>query len=321
MNRLISAAVAAGIVLTGAVISPALAQDFPNQPIRLVVPLDAGGGTDTTARVVAQALGERLPHPVVVENLPGASGMIGAQEVLGSTPDGHTLLFEGSNVTLLPQLRDVPYRVGEDLLPVAMLIDGGTLLLVASQLPIQSIEELIAYGKANPGGLSYGSSGVGTASHLAGATLAAMAGIEALHVPYSGSSEFGAAAAAGIISMAFVNPEAAQGLIDSGRVRAIAASGLERIPSHPDLPTVREAGLPEFNYTNWMGVFAPRGTPEDIILTLNGMFNEAVHDQAVLDYLEPQGKHIRAGTPADFAAVIADDLEQKAQAVEIAGLR
>ena len=246
---------------------PASAQDsWPNRPIKLVVPLTAGGGVDMTARLTAQHLSDQLGQQVVVENQGGAGGTIAAHMVARSRPDGYTLIFQSVSSAVVNALvyRNLQYDPIKDLIPVTLAVKFPLVLVVNPDLPAKDLGELVRLLKANPGKYSYGSSGVGTMPHLAGELFKSMAGVDVVHVPYRGNSAIMADLFAGRVAMMYDGPPTQLGNIQSGKVRALAITTAERSPVLPDVPPVADT-LPGYAIPFWTAIFAPANTPKDIV--------------------------------------------------------
>ena len=257
----------AAVVALATLWSPAKAQDYPARAITLVVPFVAGGSTEISARIVAQHLETRLGKPVVVENRPGAGTVIGSNYVAKAAPDGYTLLQATStpmaiNVTVHKAL---PYDPATDLIPLAMVAQSPFILIVNPELPVKSVKDLIAYGKANPGKLSYGSGGPGAPHHLYSELFASMTGIKMSHVPYKGSLPALNDVVGGHIQLMFCDVPPSAGMIQSGKVRALGVSPKARLAAFPDIPTVAEAGVPGYEAVAWFMVAAPAKTPAPIV--------------------------------------------------------
>ncbi len=239
---------------------------FPNRPIRFIIPAPPGGTTDILGRLIGQRLTDVFKQQVVVDNRGGAGGVVAAEITAKAAPDGYTLLVAYTshtiNATLNPK---VPYRPVDDYRPITQATRAGLVLVVNLQMPVKSVQQLIAYGKANPGKLNFSSAGNGSAGHMAGELLKMMTGIKAQHVPYKGTGPSLIDLAGGQIQMSFAGMVPVQPLVRSGRVRALAVTTAQRIPSIPDLPTVAESGVPGFEVVGWYGFLAPAGTPKPII--------------------------------------------------------
>jgi tripartite-type tricarboxylate transporter receptor subunit TctC len=303
--------------------SPAAAADYPDKPIRLVVPFPAGGGADTLARLIMPRVGQALGTAIVIDNKPGAGGNVGAELVARAAPDGYTLLYgtngtHAINQTLYGSLRFDPVK---DFAPVSRMTMIAAMLFVNPELPVNSTSALIQYAKANPGKVNFASAGNGTTSHLAGELFRTMAGIDIVHVPYRG----GAAAAADVISgqcqmMIDVMPNAYP-LVKGGRVRGLAVSTAQRFPGAPEYPTIAESGLPGFEVAAWDGVLAPAGTPPAVIDRLNGAIRQALEDPQVRDSLIAHGAVPVPGSPEAFARHIAAESEKWARVVRQSGAK
>jgi tripartite-type tricarboxylate transporter receptor subunit TctC len=303
---------------------PAAAEaDYPNRPIRLVVPFIAGGSVDLLSRAVAQALGRELGQTIVVENRPGGTTVIGTTYVARAAPDGYTLLSGGDSVELNRYLMPaLPYDPERDLVPILHLADVPYVLLVNRRLPVQSLRELIAYAKARPGELTYASFGIGGAGHLSGELLASMAGIEMLHIPYAGNPPALIDVVAGRVAMMFCTIPVALPELQSGRVRPIAMSSPQRVPVLGEVPTLAEAGLPGYDSTSQMVLYAPRAVPPGIIRRINAATREAMADPDLARLLDAQGFVLaRPGSPEETAAQIREHSGKWAEVIRAAGIR
>jgi tripartite-type tricarboxylate transporter receptor subunit TctC len=302
--------------------SSASADDFPDKPIHLVVATAAGGASDIVARIVAEKLSQRLGQPVYVDPKPGANGNIAAEYVARAPADGYTLMMGtvgvmAVNPAVYPDVRFNPLK---DYTAVARLVSFSNILVVNPKLPIHSVKELIAYAKAHPGALHYGSPGVGGSPHMAMVVFAQMAGIDVTHVPYKGAAPALVDIMGGHIEMAFSDPLVTLEQIKDGRVRALAVSGARRLSSAPDIPTVAEAGVPGYAVSGWLGIVAPAGTPADRVAKLNTEINAVLADPAVRQKLEAQGSEIIPGTVADFQKFINDEYTRWGAVVKSAHL-
>ena len=254
-------------VLASVIASSAQAQDYPTRPVTIVVPFAAGGTTEILARLLGQKLEERLGKPFVIENKPGAGTAIGSNAVAKSTPDGYTLLMATStpmaiNVTLH---KNLPYDPAVDFVPLALVAQSPFVLVVNPELPVKSVQELVAYAKANPGKLSFGSGGPGAPHHLFGELFKSMTGIAMTHVPYKGSLPSLNDVVAGHIQLMFCDVPPAAGMIAAGKVRALGVSTRTRLPAFPDIPPIAEAGVPGFDVAAWLMMVAPAKTPAPVI--------------------------------------------------------
>src|SRR5688572_25673785 len=282
-----------------------LAQPFPAKPIRIVVPFSAGGPSDFTARVISQRLPELLGQPVIIDNRPGAAGAIAAELVAKSPSDGHTLLIVNSGIMLAPYLFSgkLAYDPARDFAPIANLIGGPQWLVTHPSVPARSVKQLIELARARPGQLHYGSAGVGQQSHLTGELFKIMTGVDILHVPYKGAAPAVADMIGGHISMNFtallavVLPQA-----KAGRLHLLAVTSLKRSPATPEVPTMDESGLKGFEVSNWNGILAPAGTPQDVIGRLNRDIVKALQFPEVREAISAQGNFVIGDTPDEFGA-------------------
>lgn len=309
MHKLIfsAAALLAGTTLAGT----ACAQAWPTKPVKVVVAFSAGGTTDILARKVGQELSEKLKQPFVVENKPGAGGNTGTEMVVRSPADGYTLIVNSVgpiavNPTLFPKLA---YNPLTDLVPVVQIADVPNVLVLHPSVPAPDFDSFIAHAKANPGKLNCSSTGNGTSSHLSCFTLAKRAGFEAVHVPYKGAEAL-RDLLAGRVQFMFATIPSVKQHIDSGALRAVAVSSLKRSRSMPDVPTVAERGFPGFEAGSWFGFFAPKGTPAEVIATLNKAVNEIIAVPAMESALIKEGADPVGGTPAQFGAFTQREFEK-----------
>jgi tripartite-type tricarboxylate transporter receptor subunit TctC len=271
-NALLLAPILMALSVVGAV-----AQGYPNRPIKLVMPYAPGGIIDFAGRKVAQYLADALGQPVVAENHPGAGGMLGTDLVARSAPDGYTLVIMDPAIVINPTLQpSVPYDLFRQLKAVSIVTSSPEVVVVAPDLPVKTFAELIAYGKQNPGKLNFGSAGIGTTPHLAGELFKLRTGIDAVHVPYRGIGQIYPDMMTNKIQFAFSSIAGALPFTQDNRVRALATTGLTRAAVYPDLPTVDEAGIKGFTVDLWLGVFAPAGVPADILAKLNTAINDKV---------------------------------------------
>jgi tripartite-type tricarboxylate transporter receptor subunit TctC len=285
--------------------SIALAQDYPNKPIRLIVPFAPGGGADNTARIISEPLSKRLGQPVVIEYKPGAGGVIGAAFVATSPKDGYTLLYAtpGQQMTA-PYLMDkMPYDAATAFSSVIQLIDGSNVLVVNKDLPVNSVKELIAYAKANPNKVNFASSGIGSSSHLAGELFKSMAGINIEHVPYKGSGAAVTEVVGGSVQMSIDSLSVYQAHIKAGTVKALGVSTLSRNPALPELAPIADT-LKGYSASPINYITAPAGTPPAIIAKLNKELNEVLKMPDVRQRLIATGLEIKGGTPAEMDEII-----------------
>jgi tripartite-type tricarboxylate transporter receptor subunit TctC len=299
------------IALAAAGLHPALAADaFPSKPIRIVVPYAAGGTTDQLARVIQQPIAETLGQPVIVEDKPGAGGSIGTDAVVRSPADGYTLVFgnTGPNA-LLGLMRSIPYDPLTDLKPVSLVALTPMILAVAADSPVKSLREFMAYAKQNAGKLNIGSVGQGSFSHVTDEYFKQLAGLDITHIPYNGGAPMMTAFAGGQIQAAFVTGLDGATLQRAGKIRYVAVATLQPTPVLPGLPTVAEV-LPGFKSVSWFGVFAPKGTPDDVIAKLNAAIAAAVAKPEVQKFFAERNVEARSSTPAELEKMIVDDMAQ-----------
>jgi tripartite-type tricarboxylate transporter receptor subunit TctC len=298
------------------------AQPYPSKPIRIVVGFVPGGAVDFTARLVGQKLSEALSQPVVIENRAGASTAIATERVATAPADGYTLLLIPTSTAVQTALRNnLPYDLKRDLAPVSLVSIGPFVLVVHPSLPVKAPKELIALAQRQPGMLNYGSPGLGSANHLAGELFLLQTKVKIAHIPYKGSGEAVIAAASGQAPVSFPSLAGAMPLIENGRLRPLAVTGLRRATSLPRVPTLDETLLKGFDYVAWYGVAVPAATPRDIVARLNGAIGRLVQLPEVREALNRQGFEAQASTPDEFAGVINREIEQTAKLIQITGLK
>lgn len=300
----------------------ALAQSYPQKPVKVVVAFTAGGTTDILARTVAQQLSEKLKQPFVIDNKPGAGGNLGTEVVVRSAPDGYTFIVNSVGpIAVNPSLyAKLPYNPLTDLVPVVQIADVPNVLVIHPSVPAQNMEELVAYAKAQPGKLNYGSTGIGTSSHLSSFMLAKRVGFEATHIPYKGADAL-KDLLAGRIQFMFATIPSVMQHITSGKLKPIAVSSLKRSRSMPDVPTVVEKGFPAFEAGSWFGFFAPKGTPEAVITQVNKAVNEILQMPAIEQQMVAQGADPAGGTPAQFGQFVQREYEKWRVIVRESGAR
>src|SRR5258707_3515517 len=306
------------ILFLGLIASPATAQEYPAKPVRVVVPYVAGGNADIWARTLAQKLSENLKQAFVVENKPGANGGIGTDFVAKSAPDGHTLLAVASGpIVVNPVLyAKLPYDPVRDFAPVAQCTVYQYVLVTLAGWSIRSIADLIDAARARPGAVSYGSTGIGGGNHLAGELFALATGTQLTHVPYKGSAPALADLLGGQLTFMFDTVITSVRQIRAGKLRAFAVSSGKRASSLPEVPTMQEAGIRNFDISQWQGVLAPAGTPKTIVDRLNAELVKAMRSADVRERIVTQGgNEIVTGTPEDFAALIKSDLQMYAKLI------
>jgi tripartite-type tricarboxylate transporter receptor subunit TctC len=299
------------------------AAEYPDRPIRLVVPFPPGGGADNLARLVMPKVAERLGNTIFIENRPGAGGNVGAESVARAAPDGYTLLYgtngtHGINASLYGNLRFDPLK---DFAPVSPMTIIAALLIVNPELPVKSVGELIRYARSNPGKVNFASAGNGTTSHLAGELFKTMAGIDIVHVPYRGGALGAMDLIGGQVQMMIDVMPNSYPLAKEGKVRGIAVTTAERFPGAPEYPTFAESGLPGFEVSAWDGIFAPAGTPEHIVDRLNAAIRQALEDPQLRAALIARGAQPVPATPEEFARRVAASAQKWGKLVRDAGAK
>jgi tripartite-type tricarboxylate transporter receptor subunit TctC len=290
------------LICSGRAFAPAAhAGVYPERPVKIVVPFAPGGGTDVIARTLADALGKELGQSVFVENKPGASTIVGTEAVATSPPDGYTLLMATFAHAVNPSLKaHLPYDTFNDFAPVALIARSFNIAVVNPKLPINNIAELVAYAKANPGKLSYGSYGVGTSAHLAGELFKSLAQVDLVHVPYKGAAPAITDLLGGHIDVMFTTVASVAPYIQNGELRALAVTSAERSKAFPNLPTMAESGLPGYVAESWYGVFTRAGTPADVIAKLNSASRHALASDAFNKLVQVEGLTLVAAPPEEL---------------------
>ena len=306
-----------------AVAAPAFAaQNYPDKPIRLIVPFAPGGGTDITARTIAQKLTERLGQTVVVDNRPGANGTIGVDLAAHAAPDGYTLsMISSSHSVNVSLIKKLPYDLIKDLAPITQATSQPYALVIHPSLPVKSVKELIALARAKPGAINYGSSGTGGLSHLSGALLASLAKINIVHIPYKGGSPAMVDVISGQIQMLFSTILQSHAHLKAGRLRALAVTTAKRSPAEPGLPTMQEAGVPGYEVAGWYGVVAPVKVPQPILTTLNREIVAILQEPDVARKLAGDGSEPVGSTREAFGAHIRSEIAKWRKLVVEAGIR
>ncbi len=301
----------------------AMAQTYPTKPVKLVVPFPPGGSLDLTGRLLAQKLTEAWGQTVVVENRPGAGGNIGADLVAKSAPDGYTILMGAlSTHAVNPNLyAKMPYDAAKDFAPISLIAITPNVLVVNAASPVNNVREFIAYAKANPGKLSFGSGSTGSAGHLAGELFKVETGTDAVHVPFKGSAPAMQALLAGDTQFMFDNLASAMAQVKAGKLKALAVTTAKRSPLAPALPTMAEAGLSGFDITTWYGLFAPAGTPPAIVAKWNADVTRILNSPDVHARLIADGAEPAPNTPEQFSQMIASELTKYARIVKISGAK
>ena len=299
----------------------ASAQDFPNRPIKLVVPFPAGGGVDAVARTIAEKLAIELKQPVIVDNKGGAGGALGAGLVARSTADGYTLLFANNGQAVLPHLQKIDWDPIKDFKPVSSVATYAMVVLVNSNSPIKTIPDLIQAAKAQPGRITYGSSGLGGPLHLGTEMFRSAAAIDIVHVPYKGNAPMTLALLGQEISMSMDTLAVSLPHIKSGKFRALAVTSQRRMTLLPDIPTIREVAIPDFDYEGWQGVFAPANTPAPIVAKLNAALNKVIGQPSVSQRLIELGYEPKPSTEQELGTLIAKDLQVYKKVIQEANIK
>ena len=300
----------------------AVAQPYPSRAVKVLVGFTPGGGTDIMARFLTPQLSEILGQPFVVENRPGAATNVATEMAAKSTPDGYTLLFTTTALAINVSLyKNLKYDALRDLLPVSALAESPNLLVAGPSLPAKDLRELVAAAKAKPGSLNYSTAGSGTTQHLAGEMFRTRAGIDVVHVPYKGTSPALTAVIGGEVHYSFANVPAILGHVRNGRLRALAVAGVKRSEQMPDVPTMKELGVEGVEVPVWYGLFAPAGTPKDIVAALAAASIKAARSDALKPKLIEQGAEPLGSTPEEFARVLREDIAKYADAVKISGAK
>lgn len=314
-NALLACAVAATFAL------PAVAQAaYPDRPVRIIVGFSAGGSTDVVARIIAKQLTEQLGQSFVIENRPGAGSNIAAEQVVRADPDGYTLYFMAVTNAINQSLyKNLNFDVIRDFTPIGMGAQVPNVLVVNPNVPAKSVKELVDYAKANPGKLAFASSGSGTSIHMAGELFKLQAGVDVLHVPYKGSAPALTDLIGGQVQFDFDNMPSAWPHVQSGKLRALAVTTLERSPTAPDLPTMAESGFPDFNVSSWFGLTAPAKTPPEVVRILNAAMVKAQDSPDVQNTFKQLGATGSKMTQPEFAAFVKSEVEKWAPVVKASG--
>jgi tripartite-type tricarboxylate transporter receptor subunit TctC len=318
MKRTFIPAVAAALALAA---TAAVAQ-FPTKPIKMIVPLAAGGTGDTLARAVGEQMGKELGQPVVIENKPGAGGLVGTEIAKNSPPDGYTLLSVSPSHLINPALHGVKktYDPIKDFEPVTVMANTHQLIVAHPSVPVSNLQELIDYAKKNPGKLNYGSAGTGSATHLNMAMFMSMAGIDVVHVPYKGSTQARQDVLAGQVQLAVDGLLPLQPLIKDGRLKPIALTSSKRAQSNPDIPTIGEV-VKGYASDTWYGIIAPAGTPKDLIARLNAAAVKALNSPAVKERMQKLGAETVGNSPEEFARLLESEQKLWTRAVKESGAK
>lgn len=309
---------------TLAVATAASAQDWPTKPIRLIIPYAAGSGPDIAMRPVADRLGQILKQAVVVDNIAGAGGIVGSQTLARAKPDGYTFGF-GNNITLAVNksfFDKLPYDPDKDFEPVGLLFDNPYILVARPTLKVGTVQELIAYAKANPGKANFASgTGVGSGSHLTGEMMKSQAGLDISHIPYKSGSQALSDVVNGSVDVLFDNVNGVQQFIKNGQIKPLAVTSAKRLPQFPDIPTMAESGFPGFEAVAWGGIIAPAGTPPAIVQRLNAAIAEALKSPEVVRANQTMALNPLASSPQEFSAFIARESVKWARIVKTSGAK
>jgi tripartite-type tricarboxylate transporter receptor subunit TctC len=296
-------------------------QQYPSKPIRIIAPFAPGGGTDFIARLIAQKLSERLGQQVIVENKPGAGGNLGSEFAVRSAPDGYTLLLVAGSYTVNPSLYKLSFDPVNDITPIVQLSQGPFVVAVHPSVPAKTLKEFIDLAKQQPDKFSYGSSGSGSITHLASELFLEMARIKVTHVPYKGTGPALNDTIAGNVQLIFGSVATTLQYVKSGRLRSLAVTTPKRIPAAPEIPTVAEAGVPEYQVILWHGLVGPKGMARPIVERVNREANEALKAKDMEQLLSTDGVSPAGGTPEQFQAQIRLDIERWRTVVQRAGIK
>lgn len=300
----------------------ATAQDFPNKPIKLIVPFPPGGPNDTIARTLGARMSEILKQPVVIDNRGGQGGVLGTDTVAKSEPDGYTIAITSAGALVIsPSMQTIAYDTLKDLAPVTLVAKVPEMLVVATSVPASNMKELIALAKSQPGKLNFASSGPGSLPHLAGELFKLTAKIDIVHVPYRGAAPAVNDLLGQQVQMVFLDLPVLLPQVQAGKLKPIAVGTTKRVPSAPDVPTTVEAGLPDLQTENWYGMVAPAKTPPQVIAVLNKAAVEAMKDPAVASKLLAQGATLVGDTPDQFRAFMDSEIKKWAKVIKDAGVQ
>jgi tripartite-type tricarboxylate transporter receptor subunit TctC len=318
MLRFFLAALAAALLATGA----SAADSYPSRPVKIIVPFAAGGPADVYARVLGEKLSRAMGQPFVIEDMPGGGSIVGTAAVAKSQPDGYTLLMMSNTHTVNESLiKDKPFQLMRDFVPVAPINYSDLVLVVHPSVPVKTVKELIALAKAKPGVLNYASSGPGTPYHMAGELFKAMAGVNIVHIPYKGSSGARTDVLGGQVQMMFDAITTMAPHVEAGKVRALGTTGKVRSSVLPNVPTISEAGVPGYEAVIWLGIMAPKGTPEAVVERLNAEIRKAVASPDLEAEWKKQGAVPMSMSPEEFDKYLQADIKKWARVVKISGAR
>lgn len=323
MNKINYLYLLAAVTASLVPVAPALAQAFPNKPIRWILPYPPGGGSDTIARPFARKLADNIGQQVIIDNRGGAGGNIGMEAAARAAPDGYTVVMGltaqlAVNPALFPK---IPYDPIRDFEPIMMLANGGYLLVAHPSLPAKTVTDLIAIAKKQPGALLYASSGNGSGGHLASELFNAMAGIRTTHVPYKGGGQAMVDTIAGQTQLLFTPPISSVAHVESGRLRAIAVSTTKRLSSMPNLPTIAESGVPGYDSGVWYAMLAPKGTPQNVISRLHEEYRKVLADADIRSFLTKSGVEPDGGTPEELGKYMRSELSKWARVIKAAHIK
>ncbi len=316
------AGVAAGAAFTHVQAQTREQAAYPDHPIKLIVPFAAGGPTDIVGRIMAHGMEKELGQSIIVENKPGGGSNIGTELVVRAKPDGYTLLLGSiANATNMSIYNNLNYDTAKDLVAITQFMTSPSVLVVNPSLPIHNLAELVAYARANPGKLSFASSGAGGSPHLAGEMLKLRMNIDLLHVPYKGASPALNDVLGGNVSMGFMTAAGVLPSIEGGKLRAIAVAGLKRLPQLPDVPTMAEAGAPDFEVSSWNGLFAPTGTPPEVLKKLAETAQKVINQPEVQKQFESMASQGVGGTPEQFKQYVQAETDKWAKVAKAANIK
>ena len=307
--------------VAAAIAQPVVAQQYPERPVRIVVPFAPGGGSDFTGRLVAQKLTERLGRSFIVENRPGAGGNLGAETVVKAPADGYTLLIISGSYTVNPSLYKLTFDPLNDITPIIQVSGGPYVIAVHPSVQANTLAELVALAKKQPNKLAYGSSGNGSVMHVSTEYFLDSAKIKLLHIPYKGTGPAMQDTIGGNVQLVFGAVPTTLPHVKSGRLRALAITTKKRIVAAPELPTVAESGYPEYEVTNWHGLVGPKGLPKDVVNRLNAEINELPKSEEMRKQLAADGLEPAGGSPAQFAEILKNEMARWNQVIRQAGIK
>lgn len=311
-----------GAVFLGAVATAVASQNYPTKPIRMIVPFVAGGSYDAIARLVAQPMSAEWKQQIVIDNRPGATGIIGTELVARAAQDGYTIAMFGGNQTLTPAVRSkLPYDMLRDFAPITRVALLGNVITVHPSVPAKNLKEFIAQLKANPGKYHYGSGGIAGATHFASLQFTLMTGVNVVHVPYKGGGLAVIGLLANEVQMMMVNILSAEPQIKAGRLRGLAVAAKKRSAVLPEMPTTAEAGLPGYEYIQWYGIFAPAGTPKPVLAKLHAEISRVVSLPDIKSNLATQGAEPMLETPQELATFVKQDIESNRKIAKATGIQ